>query len=176
MDLLYHISSDSSIDEFHPRPPPSLDTGVDYESVWAIDERHVVNYLLPRDCPRIGYYALPQSSKNDIDRLIGPSGSQHVLAIETNWFERALSESIWIYEFEANDFNPIDEGAGYHVSRTSVAPRNKREVASPIKEVLSLGVELRVMESLWSLRDEIVDSSLQYSCIRMRNANPRRRL
>jgi hypothetical protein len=34
------------------------------------------------------------------------------------------------------------------------------------------GVELRVLPTLWPLRDAVLESSLQFSMIRMRNATP----
>jgi hypothetical protein len=34
-------------------------------------------------------------------------------------------------------------------------------------------VEARFMPDLWALRDAVVSSTLQFSVIRMRNANPR---
>ena len=39
-------------------------------------------------------------------------------------------------------------------------------------EVLRHDVELRVMPSLWELREEVINSTMQYSIIRMRNAKP----
>jgi hypothetical protein len=42
-----------------------------------------------------------------------------------------------------------------------------------LAELISHNVELRVMPSLWKLHDAVVDSSLQFSIIRMRNAQPR---
>ena len=46
-------------------------------------------------------------------------------------------------------------------------------VENPVSELLTRGVDLRVLSNLWSLRDAVVASSLQFSIIRMRNAQPR---
>jgi hypothetical protein len=43
----------------------------------------------------------------------------------------------------------------------------------PIAELLKRGVELRFLPSLWSLRDAVVSSTLQFSLIRMQNASSR---
>ena len=56
--MLFHISEESDIARFEPRasgypiPPGHL-------VVWAIDESRLCNYLLPRECPRVTYYAGP---------------------------------------------------------------------------------------------------------------------
>jgi hypothetical protein len=46
-------------------------------------------------------------------------------------------------------------------------------VDDPVAELQQRGVELRVVPNLWPLRDAVVESSLQFSMIRMRNALPR---
>lgn len=174
MKRLFHVSCDGSIERFEPRPPPSLDAGVDYDAVWAIDETHIVNYLLPRDCPRVTYYPVAGSRSEDIEELIGPSKSKHIVAIEDTWFERASNEEIYLYEFDTKSFSVVDFGAGYFVSREVVFPIAKRKIVNPLLELVSLDVELRVLKSLWILRDRVVESTLQFSCIRMRNAKPRK--
>lgn len=173
MIRLFHVSEDDSITRFEPRQPPSTDAGVAQPSVWAVDERHVPNYLLPRDCPRVTYYSLPTSKLVDIQNLIGPSVANHVVAIEAVWFERAYNNKIWIYEFNSDSFSLVDIGAGYYTSKAAVVPSGKREIENPVSELVSLGIELRVVTSLWPLRDAVIESSLQFSCIRMRNAQPR---
>jgi hypothetical protein len=173
MNHLFHISEDASIRRFEPRLPPSSDSGVEELVVWAVDKAHVPNYLLPRDCPRVTFYALPASNHEDVERLVGPSASSHIVAIEAAWFERASRNKICIYEFSPDTFSLVDSGAGYHISKVTVVPTAKRKVESPLNELVSLGVELRVVASLWPLHDAVIASSLQFSCIRMRNAQPR---
>jgi len=60
--MLYHVSEYSHIERFEPRPPPCSGVGPVESVVWAIDEEHLHNYLLPRDCPRVTFYALPSAS------------------------------------------------------------------------------------------------------------------
>ncbi len=173
MKKLYHASHDGSIERFEPRPSPSPDAGVTENAVWAIDDEHLVNYLLPRDCPRVTYYPLPGSKAEDAERLIGPSGSKHVVAIETGWLERAMRESLWLYEFDPGAFIEVDAGAGYHISRQAQIPVSKKKIEDPLLELTSRGAELRVLPSLWPLRDAVLEASLQFSFIRMRNAKSR---
>jgi hypothetical protein len=56
------------------------------------------------------------------------------------------------------------------VSRASVVPTGVKVVSDPLAELVARGVELRILPNLWSLRDAVVSSSLQFSIIRMRNA------
>ena len=72
-----------------------------------------------------------------------------------------------------DSFERLDACAGYFVSRKTVVPSGVEVIHDPLSELLRRGVELRVLPSLWSLRDAVVASSLQFSLIRMRNAGPR---
>ena len=69
-------------------------------------------------------------------------------------------------------FECLDACAGYYVSREPVVPSRIDVFQDPVAELLGRGVELRVIPNLWSLRDDVVASSLQFSLIRMRNAAP----
>jgi hypothetical protein len=46
-------------------------------------------------------------------------------------------------------------------------------IDDPVPAILQRGVELRVLPNLWSLRDAVVESTLEFSIIRWRNALPR---
>lgn len=170
---LFHVSEDPGILRFEPRDPPSGAKGVADKVVWAVDEHHLVNYLLPRDCPRVTFYPLPESKPEDIIHLIGPSTARHVVAIESQWFKRALNCTLTLYTLPEETFEVIDQGAGYHVSREAVASLSQETITQPLDRILSTSVELRVLPSLWALCDAVTTSSLQYSAIRMRNAAPR---
>lgn len=173
-DALYHISEEPDIARFDPRPAPSLSSGQQGTMVWAISGRLLHNYLLPRDCPRVTFYALPDSAPEDIERLMGQSAAQYIVAIEAGWFERAYSTRLYCYELPPAPFTVhADEGAGYYISKESVVPLSVRTIDAPLAEITSRNVELRATPSLWPLRDAVIASTLQYSIIRMRNAQPR---
>jgi len=121
MSTLFHVSEDGTIERFEPRPLPE-GTTLTEPVVWAIDEERLPNYLLPRECPRVTFYAHPNSSPDDVARLLGPSGATHVVAIEAVWFERAAGTPLHVYELPGTDFRLLDEGAGYYVSPTAVVP------------------------------------------------------
>jgi hypothetical protein len=164
--LLFHVSEEPGINRFLPRPS-------DYTSepvVWAIDEARLCNYMLPRDCPRVTFYAGPHTSAHDAECFLGSSVA--VVAIESAWLDRVRSSRIYCYRMRADTFECLDAGAGYFVSRVPVVPSGVDVFDDVLAELSRRGVELRIMPSLWSLRDSVAKSTLQFSFIRMRNARP----
>jgi hypothetical protein len=170
MQPLYHVSEESNIEVFEPRVPPTDNASTQAPVVWAVDRSHLPNYLVPRECPRVAFHSLESSSTEDEERLLGFGGANHVVAIESAWFERAIGCTMWLYEFSPEHFACIDATAGYFVSPITVSPVLRRCVTSPLAELLGMGVELRVVPSLRILAAEVASSSLAFSCIRMRNA------
>jgi hypothetical protein len=165
--MLFHVSEESGIEQFEPRPSE----GVKGSVVWAIDARRLRNYLLPRDCPRVTYYAGPDTTPADVERFLGSSTA--VIAIERQWFERVRSCRLYCYHLPPETFECVDECAGYFVSRVAVVPARVEVFDHPLAELNRRGVELRMLPNLWPLRDAVVASTLQFSIIRMRNALPR---
>lgn len=164
--MLFHVSEKANIREFEPRPSEYTVEPV----VWAIDADRLRNYLLPRDCPRVTYYAGPQTTAADRERLLGSCSA--VVAIERGWLERVRRCRLYCYHLPPQTFECIDECAGYFVSRVSVVPAHVEALPDPLTELGRRGVDLRILPSLWPLRDAVVVSSLQFSFIRMRNARP----
>ncbi len=96
-----------------------------------------------------------------------------VVAIEARWLPVVQRTHLYRYDLPAETFKVYDAGAGYYVSRETVVPQGVTPITDVLTELTRLDVELRVMPSLWSLRDAVVASTLQFSIIRMRNAAPR---
>jgi hypothetical protein len=173
VEALFHISDDPNIVRFDPRLPPSPSSGQTGLMVWAVGERLLHNYLLPRDCPRVTFYAGPTSSAEDVARLMGTSTASHVVAIESSWMPALRSGVLYQYVFPPETFTPVDAGAGYYISRAPVVPLTVTRIDDILAALLVRDVELRIMPSLWKLHDAVVASTLQFSIIRMRNAQPR---
>ena len=165
--MLFHVSEEEGIERFEPRWSEIARQNV----VWAIDADHLRNYLLPRECPRVTYYAGPQTMAVDVERFLGKSNA--VVAIESGWFERLRSCRLFCYHLPPDTFECIDECAGYFVSRLPVVPARVEVLDDLILELLKRGVELRFVPNLWPLRDAVVASTLQFSLIRMRNVEAR---
>jgi hypothetical protein len=161
---LFHVSEEADIGRFEPR---SID-GSSESRVWAIDDDRLRNYLVPRDCPRVTYYADANTSPSDVERFLGCS--QAVMAFEHGWLERVRSARLFCYELPPRSFELADSCAGYFVSRTPVVPLSVRIIDDCLSELGRRGVEVRVLSNLWHLHDAVVRSTLAYSMIRMRNA------
>jgi hypothetical protein len=66
----------------------------------------------------------------------------------------------------------VDKVAGYYISRESVMPVSETKIDDVLSALLEHDVELRVMPSLWKLREAAIHSTLGYSIIRMHKARP----
>jgi hypothetical protein len=171
---LYHVSEEDGIAVFEPRLPPSPDSGVRGEVVWAIDEEHLPNYLLPRDCPRVTFGVSEHTTPEDRDTYFGGSiGRRRIVAIESAWLQSIRTCRLFIYEMPRHDFQLADRSAGYCIARKRVVPIAVTEVVDCLAEIEKCGAELRICEGLWPLYDAVVGSTLDYSIIRMRNASAR---
>ncbi len=171
---LFHVSDRGDIAVFEPRPARVEHTQPVAEPVvWAIADRLLHNYLLPRDCPRVTFYARSDSDPADVARLLGVTTAGHVVAIETGWLDAVRQATLWLYEFTPDGFRRHDDGAGYYVAGHAVAPLSVGRIDDVLAELTRRDVELRVTPSLWPLRDAVLASSLQFSFIRMAHARPR---
>jgi hypothetical protein len=168
--MLFHISEEFGITRFEPRPSQYTEEPV----VWAIHADRLCNYLLPRECPRVTYYAGSESTTADIERFLGSSPA--VIAVESAWLERLRSCRLYCYHMPPELFACIDECAGYFVSRGIVVPTHVQVIDDLLTALLGCGVELRFMPNLRPLHDAVVSSTLRFSIIRMRNALPRQSL
>jgi hypothetical protein len=165
---VYHVSEEPDIRVFEPRRVEP--TGEAF--VWAIDDEHLRNYLVPRECPRVTFYSGERTTPADRERFLGSSAA--VVAIEEQWLRRMWSCRLFCYHLRNETFECLDKTAGYFVSRAAVVPIRTEVFEDPVLALAQRGVELRVLPNLWSLRDAVVESTLEFSIIRWRNASPRR--
>lgn len=166
---LYHVSEELNIQRFDPRPAPS-GSGLQGNFVWAVDEAHLPNYLLPRDCPRVCFARGAETSQRDIARFLEHAADSRVIAVEWNWLERIRAVTLHVYSFPCAPFECIDAGAGYYVSSQSVLPIECHTHSDILNELSKRNVELRIVKDLWPLHNDVANSSLEFSMIRMRNA------
>lgn len=165
--MLFHVSEESGIEVFEPRAAEGAGVPV----VWAIDAERLRNYLLPRECPRVTFYAGSETTRADVERFLG--SSRAVVAVESGWLGRLRSCRLYCYHLPRVTFECVDECAGYFVSRAAVVPARVEVFDDVMAELARRGVELRLVPDLWALHDAVAASSLRFSIIRMRNARPR---
>lgn len=170
---LFHVSEEPDIDVFEPRKPYRNDLMDSPPLVWAIDDERLPNFLTPRDCPRVTYH-IPDGYEGFIEPgLFSSSRSTHVVAIESEWFNRMCETVLYLYEFKVNDFHLQDSIAGFYVSEIRQKPENMIIVDDIFKEQFKRNVEIRVLDNLFDLREKIIRTSLHWSMCRMGNARPK---
>jgi hypothetical protein len=125
--------------------------------------------LLPRDCPRV-CFAIPAANEAVSPLLSLRSAAARVVAIEREWFQRACTTTLFVYEMPAAAFSLAHQDAGYWIAR---APIGVTEVNNPLAALLQTGAELRILPCLWELHDAAIAANTVFSMIRMRNAKPR---
>ncbi|NLO09566.1 MAG: hypothetical protein GX129_06805 [Clostridiales bacterium] len=170
---LFHVSEESNIETFEPRKPSRTDIDNSKGLIWAINEQCLPNFLTPRDCPRVAYYYTDRSTDEDKSRFFSSPDIQHVIAIESKWFEAMINTSLYLYEFDTSDFILQDEIAGYYISDKEQKPVNKIVITNIFKEIFDRNIELRIIPNLWDLADDIKTSTLNWSLCRMGNAEKR---
>lgn len=168
-----HFSEDPTIKRFVPHVAATAAQAEPY--VWAVDAEHAPSYWFPRQCPRAMAWRLPESSDTDVDRLLACGAGERVHAIEFDWLEAMRTVELYAYRLPLEPFRPF--GAPRPHAMVATEPVDPLAPAEPVGDLLALHdrarIELRMLDNLWSWWDHVVDSSLGFSGIRLRNARPR---
>ncbi|MGX1774443.1 DUF6886 family protein [Nocardia brasiliensis] len=158
------------------RPGPVAPTARQPEAyVWAVDHTCCPDYWFPRECPRAMAWTLPTTTADDRDRIIGPGSGARVHAIEYRWLDALRSATLFAYRLPAAMFRPF----GVPIPHAQVATVPVEPLGPPqqVGELLDLHqrarIQLRVLPNLWDYWDAVTGSSLGFSGIRLRNAQPR---
>ncbi|MEQ6354904.1 DUF6886 family protein [Lysinibacillus sp. M3] len=171
---IFHVSEENDITVFHPRLPDRLDLDPEKGLVWAINDTCLPNFLTPRNCPRVCYHIGADTTEQDKRAYIASASCSHVVVIESKWFETMKNTKLYLYEFDSNGFTLQDKNAGYYTSETTQYPIAKFELENLFDEMFKCNVELRIVDSLWNIYDEIQKTTLNWSMCRMRFALPRK--
>jgi uncharacterized protein DUF6886 len=162
---LWHVSEDPTIEAFHPQR--SELHALDEPLVWAVDTHRWWLYWFPRDCPRACFEANEETTDDDVDRWLDGDRTRRVGVIESAWLERFRSARVYAYRLPADSFEPWDK---FFVSHESVAPLELRELGDLLARHAEAGNELRIAPALYPLWDRLVETTLDFSGIRLRNA------
>ena len=166
---LWHVSEDASVERFEPRVSVTVERAE--PRVWAIDTRHLPMYWFPRDCPRGTFWAAPETTEEDAERLLG--GALRVHAVEGAWLDRIRRARVVAYRLPEETFAPDPEVGGYWLSPDPVVPLELVELGDLLVRHADARIELRIVDNLWPLWDRVVASTLEFSGMRLRNAQPR---
>ena len=165
MSDLWHVSEDPTIDVFHPRRNELH--ALDEPLVWAVDTRYAWLYWFPRDCPRACFDAKEDTTDEDVERWLDGDRSRRVAVIETGWLERFRSVRVYAYRLPTETFERWDK---FFISRATVAPVELVELGDLPERHADAGNELRIAPSLYPLWDKVIETTLDFSGIRLRNA------
>lgn len=167
---LFHVSEDENIQVFVPRLPSRNDLDKSVGLVWAIDEARLPNFMTPRDCPRVTYHINNNTTELDKKKFFTSSTAAHAIVIESKWFDIMNHTTLYLYEFNVDDFVLQDDVAGYYVATTTQIPQAKYQLKSLFSELLKRNVEIRITDNLWDIANEVKSSTLNWSLCRMANS------
>jgi len=156
---LWHFSEDASLSRFVPRD----------DRVWAIDDRHSWLYWFPRDCPRACFWAVDTTTDDDVERWLDCDRDRCVAVIETAWLERVRDVRLYAYAMPPAPFDVVEDGR-FYIASTPVDAIERVEVGDLLARHAAAGVELRIAPTLYPLWNEVIESTLEFSGIRLRNA------
>ena len=162
---LWHISDDPTIEVFHPQQ--NEQHALDEPLVWAVDRRYQWLYWFPRDCPRACFEASERTSDEDVDRWLDGDRKRRVGIIESAWLDDFRAARVFAYRLPPESFEPWDK---FFVSRETVVPLELAELGDLLARHAEAGNELRIAPALYPLWDEVIESTLDFSGIRLRNA------
>jgi hypothetical protein len=99
-----------------------------------------------------------------------------VHAVEYGWVDRIRTTTLYAYRFDAAPFRPF--GEPYPHAMVAVEPVVPLGPPEPVGDLLArhadAGIQLRVLPNLWEFFGAVAASTLGFSGIRLRNAEPRR--
>ena len=138
--------------------------------VWAIDDRHSWLYWFPRDCPRACFWAVEQTTDDDVESLARrrprPAGGR-----DRDELARAPALG------PAPRLPHAARAVRHRRGRAASTSRRRRSSALELVELGDLlarhaeaGNELRITPSLYPLWDKVIYTTLDFSGIRLRNA------
>jgi len=162
---LWHVSEDPTIEVF--RPHHAELHALDEPLVWAVDTHYWWLYWFPRDCPRACFEANEDTADEDVERWLDGDRARRVGVIESPWLERFRSARVFAYRLPADPFEPWDK---FFVSRETVVPLELVELGDLLGRHAEAGNELRVAPALYPLWDKVIETTLDFSGIRLRNA------
>ncbi|MCL2840470.1 MAG: hypothetical protein FWE05_06815 [Defluviitaleaceae bacterium] len=168
---LYHVSDDPDITKFTPRITTRTDMQQTKGLVWALEESGIVNFLVPRQCPRVYYRATEDTTEEDIARFFVSSARQGI-AIESIWHERMTKAFLYIYEFDGATFYPAD-GPMYMVSEQTQIPLSVTKIDNLFEQLFDRNVEVRILPNLHLLKEAVLQSTLCGGMMRSGLAQPK---
>ena len=166
---LWHVSENPALGTFRPHTPATNPASPPL--VWAVDTRHAPLFWFPRDCPRACIWPVSSTTSDDRERFFGQSGPTRIHVIEAGWLEGMRSCRLYAYRLPTASFRPHEVG-GYWVSEETVEAIERRTLDDLLTRHAEAGIELRVTPSIWPFWRRVLASTVEFSGLRLRNADP----
>jgi len=165
---LWHYSEDPALETFHPHTPATNPEAP--PQVWAVDTRHAPMFWFPRDCPRGCIWPSTRTTPQDRERFFGQSAALRVHVMETAWLDRVRECRLYAYRMPISAFRPDDTVGGYWVTNATVDAVERVEVDDLLGRHAASGIELRITPSIWPFWRQVIESTVEFSGSRLRNA------
>ncbi len=166
---LWHFSEDDSLRVFEPHVPAT--NAESPALVWAVDTRHSPMFWFPRACPRGCIWAVSTTSDGDVERFFGQSDRRRVHVVESAWPDRMRECRLYAYRLPIGPFKPHDVG-GYWVTGETVGALERVTIDGLIGRHSAAGIELRITPSILPFWRRVIESTLEFSGMRLRYAAP----
>jgi hypothetical protein len=163
-----HFSEDPTIEIFRPYVARTGDKITPY--VWAVGHDRAPDYWFPRQCPRAMAWVGPNTTPEDRDRIIGAGSGTRVHAVEYGWLDAIRSTELYAYRLPAADFVEHDAAVVASVDVRPLGPPERVGDLFALHE--EAGIQLRVLRRLHDFWAAVTASTLEFSGIRLRNAQP----
>ncbi|MCR8656705.1 DUF6886 family protein [Paenibacillus endoradicis] len=155
---LYHFSEEEQISLFKPRVKENRKDMAPV--VWAIDGEHQFTFFFPRSCPRIVYTKSDRITEQDQMRFFGTTNADVVVTVETSWYMKIMNTPLIRYEMPTDTFSLFDETAGYHISYEEVKPIGTTIINNGLERLMNMNIEVRFTPDLNTIRNELLESSI----------------
>lgn len=168
---LYHISEDSDIKIFEPRPSNDSWPNLKKSYVWAVSGEMIHNYYFPRNCPRVCWMIGPDTTEEEREIFRSYGSYRSIIHVEKRWKENIENTILYRYTFNIANFYPVDYSAGYYVSEEREEPINKVKICDSISCLNQAEVLLKYVDDLRRYQELSVEYTYRFSNIRMRCVN-----
>lgn len=166
---LWHYSEDPELSRFEPRTVPT--NPEEPPAVWAVDTRHAPMFWFPRDCPRGCIWQVSTTSKKDEECFFGQTRSKRIHVVEGVWLPKIQNCKIYAYKLPKDAFKPHKVG-GYWTASQTVEATERIKIDDLLNRHAEAGIELRITPTIWPFWNQVINSTVEFSGSRLRNAAP----
>jgi hypothetical protein len=92
-----------------------------------------------------------------------------VAVIEAGWLERLRAVKLYAYRMPPEPFDVVEDDR-FYIASTPVEAMKREDVGDLLACHAEAGNELRIAPALYPLWDKVIETTLEFSGIRLRNA------